>query len=45
MQLEDVMFDSFVRHIDPTFVISSSDICCAVTAILEAPEKDKATYE
>lgn len=45
MELEDVMFDSFARHIDPTFLINSSDICCAVSAILETPEKDKATYD
>lgn len=43
LNMPDLIFPSFARKIDTNLTLTSSDMSCVITAILEAPEKDNAT--
>jgi cell division control protein 45 len=45
LNMPDLIFSSFARKIDTDLTLTSSDMSCVISAILESPEKENATYE
>jgi hypothetical protein len=41
--MPELMFPSFVKKIDTSLSLTSSDMSYVITAILETPEKENAT--